>query len=600
MSQVALSIVTPWGRSHALRERMLPPGPGTPAEQVAENQRQRLFGAMVASVAERGYGATRVTDLVQISGVSSRSFYDLFPDKQACFLATLEVLLGGTDAEQGIGGFAAIAVAQPAATRLCLIDVFAAGPEASRLLELKFGSAEAATAEQLAEAPEEMATMLVGAVIELARDRLLRGAEEELPGIGEDLVELVAAFRPPTRTLRISGRPPAPKPEVPEAHDHAERGLRAFESLLAEQGYVETTMEQVAKRAAMSAKTLYANFDGKQEVLLAAIDSAGAQIVATVMPAFRRNAVWAEGVRAAFAAFFSLLASRPAMARLMMDELFAAGPAAIERRAQALRPLRSLLAAGSHYSPQAPGFVPEALLGGVFALCRKRIRDLGPETLPALAPLATYVTLAPFLGADEATAAANGEGPRRGTEKRELARALAAEPSIRTLLSLWRSAGSPSEVAAELDRPEAEIATRLAEMFRAGLVQQVGERIRGDDVEPVYAMAGQLIGNEEWESLSAEDRGRISAEILQVIAAEVEQAVELGSFDARADRHLSRIGFLTDEQGWAELGEVGNTALSRLLEIQAASIERMKQPGAAPTLNARAMLTLFEMPPDPE
>ena len=86
-------VATPWGQSDALRERRLRPGPGTPREEVLANQRQRLFGAMVASVAERGYIATTVNDLVEISGVSSRTFYDLFPDKKACFLATLEAMI---------------------------------------------------------------------------------------------------------------------------------------------------------------------------------------------------------------------------------------------------------------------------------------------------------------------------------------------------------------------------------------------------------------------------------------------------------------------------------------------------------------------------
>ena len=73
-------VATPWGQSGELRDRRLRPGPGTPREDVLANQRQRLFGAMVASVAERGYVATTVNDLAEISGVSSRTFYDFFPD----------------------------------------------------------------------------------------------------------------------------------------------------------------------------------------------------------------------------------------------------------------------------------------------------------------------------------------------------------------------------------------------------------------------------------------------------------------------------------------------------------------------------------------
>src|SRR6266576_3593372 len=85
----ATMVMTPWGESDSLRKRRLPPGPGRPREDVLAHQRERLFGAMVASVAMRGYRATTVGDLAEISGVSSRTFYDLFPDKEACFLATL-------------------------------------------------------------------------------------------------------------------------------------------------------------------------------------------------------------------------------------------------------------------------------------------------------------------------------------------------------------------------------------------------------------------------------------------------------------------------------------------------------------------------------
>src|SRR5689334_17059986 len=89
-------VVTPWGDSETLREEMLTPGPSNLPESVVENQRQRLFGAMVASVAERGYADTRIADLVDTSGVSLRSFYDLFPDKQACFIGAVDALLRWT------------------------------------------------------------------------------------------------------------------------------------------------------------------------------------------------------------------------------------------------------------------------------------------------------------------------------------------------------------------------------------------------------------------------------------------------------------------------------------------------------------------------
>src|ERR1700754_2650860 len=88
------SVDTPWGDAGTLRERKLRPGGSHPRAQSRRNQRERLFAAMVATVAERGYEATTVADLVGLSGVSRRSFYAPFEDKQDCFLAAIDAVTG--------------------------------------------------------------------------------------------------------------------------------------------------------------------------------------------------------------------------------------------------------------------------------------------------------------------------------------------------------------------------------------------------------------------------------------------------------------------------------------------------------------------------
>src|ERR1044072_5300914 len=67
-------VMTPWGDSDTLRERKLRPGPGVPRIDIRQSQRERLYGAMVASTAERGYEATGIPDLLRISGVSRDTF----------------------------------------------------------------------------------------------------------------------------------------------------------------------------------------------------------------------------------------------------------------------------------------------------------------------------------------------------------------------------------------------------------------------------------------------------------------------------------------------------------------------------------------------
>ena len=67
-----------------------------PRDEADRNQRERLFAAMVATVAEKGYEATTVADLVELSGVSRSAFYRHFEDKQECFLTAAEALIEPT------------------------------------------------------------------------------------------------------------------------------------------------------------------------------------------------------------------------------------------------------------------------------------------------------------------------------------------------------------------------------------------------------------------------------------------------------------------------------------------------------------------------
>ena len=59
-------------------------------EHVLDSQRTRLLAAMLECVAERGYTATTVADVVSAARVSRNAFYELFADKQACFVAAAD------------------------------------------------------------------------------------------------------------------------------------------------------------------------------------------------------------------------------------------------------------------------------------------------------------------------------------------------------------------------------------------------------------------------------------------------------------------------------------------------------------------------------
>jgi AcrR family transcriptional regulator len=75
------------GRSHPIGHR-----------QVANFQRARMLGAMVAEVSERGVANVSVAHVVARSGVSRRTFYEIFADREACLLAAFDDALQGASA----------------------------------------------------------------------------------------------------------------------------------------------------------------------------------------------------------------------------------------------------------------------------------------------------------------------------------------------------------------------------------------------------------------------------------------------------------------------------------------------------------------------
>ncbi len=72
-------------------QRLRPGRNGLGHEQVAEIQRARILAAIVELVAERGVSGATIARIVAGSGVSRRTFYELFKDREDCFVAAFEM-----------------------------------------------------------------------------------------------------------------------------------------------------------------------------------------------------------------------------------------------------------------------------------------------------------------------------------------------------------------------------------------------------------------------------------------------------------------------------------------------------------------------------
>lgn len=426
---------TPWGNSGSLHERKLRPGPGAPRAAVRENQRQRLLAALVACVAGKGYEATTVENLVALSGVSRKAFYEHFADRHDCFSAALEELIadgsslvrtsygGDGDWEAGVRGglesFMALLDSQAAAAQVCFVGCYAAGPTAVERVRRTFEDFAGVVADGLETVPDragmpvEIVRAIVGGLPHLIHGRLRRG-NGELAGLAAPLWEWVLSYYPPPEPLRSPRRPRDRSPgRDPASFDTTERILRGLAAGAAEKGYPALTVEEIAERGGVSLSTFYSYFDGKEEAMLAALDSGAAQMMATVLPAYRRAPDWPHAVRAAIGACFEFGAREPDYAWLGAVESYAAEAATQAQHDDVVAPQLNLLAPGYELAPDAPPIAGEAVAAALSALVYDQVRAKGGAGLPEIAPLATYVVLCPFLGPEQACEVANGDGRRR-------------------------------------------------------------------------------------------------------------------------------------------------------------------------------------------
>ena len=255
--------------------------------------------------------------------------------------------------------------------------------------------------------PPEASRAIVGGLRMVMYNRLLEGRGKELVELVPQLFEWSLGYEPPPQRLpQRRERPGSAGHYQPE--DPAERIMAAVAETMAQRGYGRATIGEIAARAGVSLSTFYENFDGKEAALLATLESGQARLVGVVRPAYRRGKDWPGAVRAGVEAMLAFFAAEPAFAQLVVSELYAAGKPALAQRNRGIAALGELLEPGFDRSPQMPEVAREAIGGMLNELLYVQIRREGAARLQRVAPLATYLTLSPFVGAAEACAVARG------------------------------------------------------------------------------------------------------------------------------------------------------------------------------------------------
>jgi AcrR family transcriptional regulator len=391
---------------------------------------------MVATVDEKGFEATTVADLVELSGVSRSAFYRHFGDKQECFLAAIGSLVDPAlgmiekglepgDQESARKGFEMLLeriVSQSAAAKMCFVEVYGAGHEGVALVDRTLDSFEVLVKRILEatpgheEMPSEIVRALIGGIQKVIHKRLYRGQEQELLELAPQMWDWMFCYPPPPGPLRVPRRRtrrPRSFEDRQAASTPAERILRALASVVSQKGYPETTVAEIVDCAKTSQRTFYEHFANKEDAVVAALDSGSSQMLAAALPAFRRAADWQHAVQATQEAMFTFGVQEPEYARLGAVEMYAAGKRALEQRERVTEGMEGLLAQGYQLREDIPPITAEAIGGALYALFYDYVKQRGPERLPEMVPVAVYMTLTPFLGAEEAYALATEGGRAR-------------------------------------------------------------------------------------------------------------------------------------------------------------------------------------------
>jgi AcrR family transcriptional regulator len=181
---------------------------GLPREEVVRSQRARLLRGAVEVAGADGFAGMTVTAVIRRASVSRKTFYELFTDREDCFVAAYGLVMDRAlrglrvafevdapwDARVRAGlEWALDALAShPCEARVAFVEVLAAGPRALEQRDRFAGEFALLLADGFDAAPDDvvvplsMPAAVIGALGELIGARVRRGGAAGLPELLPD------------------------------------------------------------------------------------------------------------------------------------------------------------------------------------------------------------------------------------------------------------------------------------------------------------------------------------------------------------------------------------------------------------------------------
>jgi AcrR family transcriptional regulator len=419
-----------------LYPKLRPHPHGPPREEIERNQRKRLKGAMIEAVAQHGYRATSVAELTRLAGVSKRTFYEQYPNKGACFLATYDSILERATSAMGaarrgepswrdgvqsaVETLAQAIAQQPKATWLVLVGVYGAGaPALARHAAarealgrgLGYGFDAEASGASL---PPAVALGMVYGLERVVRRRLLDGAEQELPELADELARWMRSYGSAAVAELASCAPVVTKlgatggsPMRPHAGGERAGILRAAAELIA-RGYVQLTPAQIVEHASVSPSAFERLYGTVDECLLDVLDLVGVEALIAAGRAVQGSSDPYEGVVRGLVALIGHMTYDPVLRKVIVVHAMSTGSAAAVGGERLLRRFSAVFTGQLPSVSRPSEIVIEAAVGAVWGLIHHYLECGLDNRLPEITGFAAYLALAPLIGADAAVDAIVG------------------------------------------------------------------------------------------------------------------------------------------------------------------------------------------------
>ena len=413
-----------------------------------DTQRQRLLDAIVKVSCERGYEGATIAGLIDRAGVSRRTFYEHFPNKQACFLDALQAIereltarvderidLGPAPsaASAALAALASYAAERPLEARFLMNETMAAGPwgqdardrsvdEIALLVKDAYRCVAGASV-----VPALPSGILVGASYRLLALSLVGG--EHAPGALEgELLAWASTYELPIGRRRshttspsvaharstLRGRAPLrapprlgpgrPRRSAPEVSENQRlRIVVATAETIKRRGYATATVAEIARAAGVDGRVFYKLFDDKRDAFAAVREFVFQNTMAATAGAFFAGADWPRRVWNAGATFTHHLEQNPDLAYACIVESHAGGHEVARRLQDLVSGFTIFLQEGYEYrrqSPDAPSrFALDAIAQANLEILYRHARREVDLSVTRLLGQLTYVSLTPFVGA---------------------------------------------------------------------------------------------------------------------------------------------------------------------------------------------------------